>query len=116
MIGACIAGIPLALLLLSQYCSNGALKQQILQYEKLEEQGIYLSVWTLNKDISARKKVARADLEKNKVWVSESEHIDTAIDIQQIIGKKTKIALKKGTVIQADLFYNKKEHKNNPIG
>jgi len=111
MIGACIAGIPLALLLLFQSSVNAGLKQQILNYKICEQQGLYLYAWTLNKDIAAGKKVTRADLEKKKVWVSESDHIDTAIDIQQITGKKAKTALKKGTVVQTDLFYRKKKQK-----
>lgn len=112
MIGACIAGIPLALLLISQSCSCEELKQQLLYYKKCEQQGLYLYVWTLNKDIAAGKKVTRADLEKKKEWVSESDDIDTAMDIQQITGKKTKAALKKGTVMQADLLYFKKKQKD----
>lgn len=112
MIGACIAGVPFALLLISQSRSHAELKQQILCYKKCEQQGLYLYVWTLNKDIAAGKKVTRADLEKKKKWVSESDPIDTSMDIQKIAGKKAKTDLKKGMVVQADLFYRKKQQKN----
>lgn len=112
MIGACIAGIPLALLLISLSCSHAELKRQMLCYKKSEQEGLYLYVWTLNKDLAAGKKVTGEDLEKKKVWVSESDHIDASVDIQKITGKRAKTDLKKGIVVQADLFYHKKQQKN----
>ena len=112
IIGAFITGVPLAILLVSQSYHQAALKQQILYYKNCEQQALYLYVWTLNKDIAAGKKITRADLEKKKVWVSESDHIDMSIDIQQITGNKAKTDLKQGTVVQSDLFYYKKKQKN----
>ena len=56
-VGACIVGIPLAVLLILQICSSMALKRQVIDYKQLEKQGLYLHVWTLKQDIPAREKV-----------------------------------------------------------
>lgn len=110
IIGACMAGIPLALLLLFQTCSNVRLKQQILDQKEWEKQGLYLYVWTLNTDRSAGEKVTRAHLEKKKIWVSESDLVDMNMDIHQIIGKKTKTDLKQGYVICAAVPDQSEKH------
>lgn len=110
MIGACIVGVPLALLLISQSCANVRLKRQMIQYKKCEEQCLYLNVWILKKDISAGEKITRANLEMEKVWISELDYKEIITDIHQIKGKKAKIALKKGTVIN-DHLIDKKESK-----
>lgn len=106
-IGACIAGVPLALMLIYQSFSNAALNQQIDSYKKLEEHSLYLSVWSLNKDIAEGEKVKRADLEKKKLWVSEKDNTDILANIHQITGRKAKKALKKGTVLEKKLLYGK---------
>ncbi len=105
MIGAGIAGVPLALMLMYQSFSNAALNQQIDSYKKLEEHALYLKVWVLNKDIASGKKVKRADLKQKKIWVSEKDNIEISEDIHQIAGKKVKKALKKGTILEKNLLY-----------
>lgn len=110
-IGACIAAVPLALMLIYQSFSNAALNQQIDSYKKLEEHSLYLSVWRLNKDIAEGEKVERADLEKKKIWVSEKDNIDILANIHQIAGRKAKKALKKGTVLEKKLLYGKKQEQ-----
>ncbi len=111
-IGVCIAAIPLALLLVLQCSSNVGLKQQILYYKEWEKKGMYLHVWILNKDISAENKVTRSYLEKKKIWISESDNMNIITDIHQIIGKRTKTALKKGTLMKSDLLFQKNKQKN----
>lgn len=108
-VGACIVGIPLAVLLILQICSSTALKRQVIDYKQLEKQGLYLHVWTLKQDIPAREKVTRADLLQKKIWVPETEYPTYVTQIGQITGKKAKTALKKGAVIRADMLYSKKK-------
>lgn len=103
--GACIAGVPLALMFMHVCSSNESLNQQINYYKKLEENGLYLNVWMLKKDITAGEKVKRADLKKKKIWVSEKDSIGIIADISQISESKAKKALKKGTFIKRQMFY-----------
>lgn len=106
--GACIAGIPLALLLIYQSCRNVTLNKQISAYRLQEEQSVYLRVWTLRKDISAGERITGSDLEKKKIWVPETENMQIVTDIRKIMGKKAKTAIKKGTVLQKELIALKK--------
>lgn len=91
-------------MLACQSCSNKGLSQQVSYYRKQEEQALYLEVWTFKEDIAAGKKVKRADLERKKVWVSETDNIGILTDIRQIAGKKVKSALKKGAVVRESLL------------
>lgn len=112
MIGASIAGIPLVLLLLVQINSCAAVCQQINYYEKWEQNGLYLYVWTLKRDIAAGEKITREDLEQQKAWVPETDYPEKSISLGQITGKKAKKAITKGTLIHADLLADKKKSKN----
>ena len=85
--GACIVGIPLTFLLLFQCWRNAGLKQQINSYKELEKENLYMTVWVLKEDIAC--------------------DIRQMADIKRIAGRKTKTALKKGTIMQADLLYDK---------
>ncbi len=111
--GACIAGVPLALLLAIQSYNNASLNRQLNRCRELERSGLYLNVWVLNKDISAGEKIKKSDIEKQKKWVSEKDDISTA-DMSQISGKRAKESLKKGTVLEIEMFYQKniKKHKD----
>lgn len=104
-----MVGIPLAVLLALQICGNAALKQQVRDYRQWEDQGLYLYVWTLTRDISAGKKVTGADLEQKKIWVPEEEYRTVFTDIQQVTGRKAKTGLKKGAVLRTDMLYGKKK-------
>lgn len=108
--GACIAGVPLALMLMIQSFRTASLDRQLNHYRELEEQGLYLNVWMLKKDINSGEKVKRADLEKHRQWVSEEDSIKIA-DISQISGKAAVKALKKGTMIETEMFYPKTKKK-----
>lgn len=105
--GACIAGIPLALLLLFQSCRNVSLVQQIDSYKELEKEKLYITVWTVKKDIAAGEKIARSDLEKEQKWIPKTCNVSQMMDIKQIAGRKAKTALKKGTIMHTDLLYSR---------
>lgn len=105
--GACIAGIPLVLLLVFQCCRNMSLEQQISGYKKLEQENLYLSVWTVKEDLAAGDKVTRSNLEKEEKWIPKTCNISQMTDPKQFVGRKAKTALKKGTVIRTDLLYGK---------
>ena len=107
--GACIAGVPLALVLAVLWFSSHRLCQQASQYRELEERGLYLYVWTLREDLDAGEKVKKTSLEKKKAWILESEAADSMNDPGQITGKKAGRALKKGTVMKTGLFLDKKK-------
>jgi len=105
--GACIVGIPLTFLLLFQCWRNAGLKQQINSYKELEKENLYMTVWVLEEDIAAGDKITRSDLEKEEKWIPKTCDIRQMADIKRIAGRKTKTALKKGTIMQADLLYDK---------
>lgn len=105
-LGACIVGIPLVAALLYQSFHTAGLKQQVSNYRTQEEQSLYLTVWTLKEDITAGEEVTRAKLEEKKIRVPKAGNIDSRMsDLGQITGKNAKTALAKGTIAQADLFY-----------
>ncbi len=115
MIGACIAGIPLAALLLFQIHHCTALRHQISDYQRCEQNGLYLYVWTLKQDISAGDKITKTDLEQKKAWVSQNTSYVKLMDLRQFTGKIAVCNLKKGTVLQTDLLSSgKKKVKAKP--
>lgn len=110
VLGACIVGIPLVAALLYQSWHTAGLKQQVSNYRTQEEQSLYLTVWTLKEDITAGEKVTRANLEEKKIRVPKEGSMDSSMsDLEQITGKNAKTALTKGTILQADLFYEGEE-------
>ncbi len=111
ILGACMAGIPLALLLLYQSSSNQVFRQRLAYFEKCEEQGLYLYVWTLKEGISAGDRIAEANLEKKKVWVSEEDFPYLEINVHKITGSRAKKELEKGTVLQTVLLEPVKNKK-----
>ncbi len=115
MIGACITGIPLAVLLLFQIHDCTALRHQISDYQRCEQNGLYLYVWTLKQDISAGDKITKTDLEQKKAWVPQNTSYAKSMDLRQFTGKKAVCNLKKGTVLQTDLLSSgKKKVKAKP--
>lgn len=105
ILGACIAGIPLAAALIYQSAHNAGLKQQVSYYQTQEDQSLYLTVWALKEDIAAGEKLTKEKLEEKNVRVSKADNINSVTDVGQITGKNAKTALAKGTIAQADLFY-----------
>ena len=82
MIGACITGIPLAVLLLFQIHDCTALRHQISDYQRCEQNGLYLYVWTLKQDISAGDKITKTDLEQKKAWVPQNTSYAKSMDLR----------------------------------
>lgn len=108
-------GIPLVIMLVFLNMRNVQLEQKIFSYQKWERQGLYLNVWILKNDLSAGEKFTRANLEKKKIWVFETDVSELEIKIRQITGNRAKTALKKGDVIKSAYIDSKNEskYKNN---
>ena len=111
IIGACIAGIPLAALLFFQIHNNTALRLQISRYQQNEQNALYFYVWVSKRDIAIGETVKRADLEQKKAWVPQNSYPETFTDAEKITGRKAIRDLKKGTVIQKNLLSDKKKSK-----
>lgn len=113
--GACIVGIPLVFMLVFLNVRNIRLEQKIVSYQTWERQGLYVNVWILKNDLSAGEKITRANLEKKKIWVFESDVSELEVKIRQITGNRTKTALKKGDVIKSAYIdpKNESKQKNN---
>lgn len=108
-------GIPLVFMLVFLNVRNIRLEQKIVSYQTWERQGLYVNVWILKNDLSAGEKITRANLEKKKIWVFESDVSELEVKIRQITGNRTKTALKKGDVIKSAYIdpKNESKQKNN---
>ena len=105
MISICIAGIPLSILLLTQYYNCNALRQTVSAYEA--EQAAYAdtTVYLLSKALPAGEALTPEHLTSCTVKLPRSQSVIYASDSKNLIGQYAKTALREGQLITADLFY-----------
>ena len=107
--GAAIFGIPLVILLVRQNQQSSQLKSSLTYYEQLQKQYQYTSIYELKETVAAGEVITKAMIQERNVQSVEELDSVTAVSLEELAGKRAKISLSKGALLQQELLYSGEE-------
>ncbi len=103
--GACIAALPLVVILCHEKRGMEQTREELAHYEQLERGYQQAQLYVLKRDAVAGEEVT-ADMLCGRPVQSQEELTGAAFaDREDLLGKRLKISLTKGAALQADLVY-----------
>ena len=103
--GALLAGIPLTAMLLFERQNVQQTQESLSHYEQLHEQYSYASLFVLMRDVTAGEELT-ADMFREQRVQSAEDLSDAQSPAQEdLLGKRLKVSLTKGSALSADILY-----------
>lgn len=103
--GALLIGIPLTGMLLRERRSMEQMNKSLAHYEKLQEQYSYMSVFVLTEDVTAGEELTASSFQERRVQSTEDLSLAEPLTAEELLGKRVKISLAKGTPLGSDVVY-----------
>ena len=104
-LGALLTGIPLAGMLLYAKKQTQQTTESLNHYEQLHEQYSYASLFVLTRDVTAGEELT-ADMFREQRVQSAEDLSDAQSPAQEdLLGKRLKVSLTKGSALSADILY-----------
>lgn len=103
--GALIIGIPLTGALYYEKQDKGQVREQLAYYQKLQDQYHYASVYVLTEDVVAGDELTTSMLQERRIQSTEDLSGLSAFTIDDLLGKRLKVSLAKGSTIYTDMVY-----------
>lgn len=105
MAGALIFGIPLTGALYYEKQDGRQAAQQLAYYQKLQDQYHYASIYVLTEDVTAGDELTTSMLQERRIQSAEDLSNLCAFTIDDLLGKRLKVSLTKGSSVYADMVY-----------
>lgn len=105
--GACITAIPLLVLLCIQYGRSRTLSRTVARYEEMESACQTVPAYVLTRSLSAGDQITADCFAICTIKIAGDTSLNLVTDSGSIENYYAKTALKKGSVITADMFYEK---------
>ena len=103
--GAFIAAVPLAVILCYERHGMDQMREMLAHYEQLERGYRQTQLYVLGRDAVAGEEVTADMLREQQVQSQEDLSGAAFVDREELVGKRLKVSLAKGTALQADLVY-----------
>lgn len=103
--GALIAAVPLAVVLCYERHGMDQMREMLAHYEQLERGYRQTQLYVLGRDAVAGEEVTADMLREQQVQSQEDLSGAAFVDREELVGKRLKVSLAKGTALQADLVY-----------
>ena len=111
-VGALLAGIPLAGMLMLERQSARQTKESLDYYEQLHEQYNYASLFVLTKNVTAGEELTADMIRMQRVQSSEDLAIAQSFTQEDLLGKRCKVSLTKGAAPQFTDEYGNPDYIN----
>ncbi|MEY8332669.1 SAF domain-containing protein [Lachnospiraceae bacterium 47-T17] len=81
------------------------MNKSLAHYEKLQEQYSYMSVFVLTEDVTAGEELTASSFQERRVQSTEDLSLAEPLTAEELLGKRVKISLAKGTPLGSDVVY-----------
>lgn len=103
--GALIMAIPFLGVIGIKRRSFQTLQERLSYYEKLQDEYQYLDICVLKQDIVAGEELTATMIQENRVQSTQDLAPAQAISREELLGKRAKLSMTKGSTITRDMIY-----------